>query len=161
MKHYLAFKGTNANLESAWIGFKLRTKYKIGATMKAPEGLPYYLVYHYSQYNWDLGAGCDIRRILLVKVPETSLVTKVPWSPRFSQEDEENAKLRMDYTQRFLKRISLKRIALEINSQHGLGAKTLTVLGEVDKEHFNNANEAMTFFENFFELQRAQISLVP
>lgn len=143
MKYYLAFKGVNENLQSAWIKGKLCRQYAIGKTMRTHPCFPFYLATCYND-GWRLNIGCPSPRVLLVKVSSTHLKRETPWyngpgGPRH-----------MPY-------LPLNELCKHSKKEHDYwGTTRLLVLEEVNWQRFNNANVAMGVFEKKYNIPRLE-----
>ena len=132
MKH-IALKAVSSTFTSAWYTERSR-QYTIGKTEYFPLNAPAYLLTRFNlDYTWERAmnhaglGGTYSEGSLRVVIVSVPEEHLTEWAPFY--EGKYNVS----------------------------GALSLEVLGEVDTEHFKTPNEALTFFEKYYNLPRVPL----
>jgi hypothetical protein len=150
---FLAFKGVNRDLQSAWVSGGLRIQYKSGRVFKTYAPLAMYLIPAQqvnSEEAWEeIRVGASIPRILLVEVEQKDLQWGIPFVTN-ANVTEHTPK---DFADLYLKQ-KISPYKDMGNDPNEVGATRLKVLHEVDKTLYNNPRVAMRSYEKLYGLKQ-------
>lgn len=146
-KSYIALKAVDENFESLWIGGKLRRKYDIGKTLRFHPDYPGYLISNYGD-NWKgyTGAKSEVRRVIVVRVPENHLTTWCPWLGLGYWHDKSITNLKWK---------TFEQLKPGCTKNAGRGATRMTVLEEIPgAEDMDSLEAVLKFFEFKYQMSR-------